>query len=148
MEFLTIKETARMLRVSPITIRRYIASGRLEAERVGRGIRIRPEAVERFVTPVAPVATKSDPSHNDELPTIVEALGVSIGIGRTIDPTNIAEHKDEYVADAILTSSDEIPTMYEALKGIIGIGWSDGPTDVSRNKHKYLAEAYLSYKER
>jgi excisionase family DNA binding protein len=55
-EFLTIKETAALLRVSPITIRRYIASGELAAERVGRGIRVRREAIEDFVTPVAPTA--------------------------------------------------------------------------------------------
>ena len=55
-EFLTIKETAALLRVSPITIRRYIASGELAAERVGRGIRVRREAIEDFVTPVAPRA--------------------------------------------------------------------------------------------
>ena len=54
MELLTVKETARLLRVSPITVRRYIASGRLPAERVGRGIRVRREAIEGFVTPVAP----------------------------------------------------------------------------------------------
>jgi excisionase family DNA binding protein len=39
MELLTVKETAQLLRVSPITIRRYIASGRLEAERFAFGVR-------------------------------------------------------------------------------------------------------------
>src|SRR5687767_14720305 len=115
MELLTIKETARMLRVSPITIRRYIASGRLEAERVGRGIRIRREAIERFVTPVASAETKSKSSRDGELPTIVEALGVSIGVGRSGEPTNIAEHKDEYWSDAysVSRSDDEDANVVE-----------------------------------
>ena len=52
MELLTVKETAQILRVSQITVRRYIASGRLSAERVGHGIRVRREAIEDFVTPV------------------------------------------------------------------------------------------------
>jgi excisionase family DNA binding protein len=190
MEYLTVKETARLLRVSPITIRRYIASGRLSAERVGRGIRLRREAIEAFVTPVVcPAGSKrptdwspKPPEYADEdlaeiwspstpggvawvpidrldeyldesndgdelplrniiglgrsngsadavndrreslhgvvvesetdrwrgiedeaaekLPTVLEALGISVGIFRTGQPTNIAEHKDEYLAEA------------------------------------------------
>jgi excisionase family DNA binding protein len=189
MELLTVQETARLLRVSPITIRRYIASGRLPAERVGRGIRVRRTAIEGFVSPVvSPGETKrpTDWSHKpsgyadedlaeiwspstpggvawvpidqldeyldevhgrdehplrtinglgrsnglanagndkrepvsgvvesgkdnggeiedegvEKLPTVLEALGISVGAFRTGQPTNIAEHKDEYLADA------------------------------------------------
>jgi excisionase family DNA binding protein len=111
------------------------------------------------MTPIAPPATKSS-SRDDELPTIAEALGISIGSGRSGEPTNIAEHKDEYIAEAILPSrsDDELEeaddlggkpvTMDDPLWNIIGIGRSDGPTDVARNKYKNLAEAYLDYKER
>jgi excisionase family DNA binding protein len=52
-ELLTIPETARLLKVTPITVRRHIAAGRLPAVRVGKGIRVRKEAVEQFLTPVA-----------------------------------------------------------------------------------------------
>ncbi|MBA3451042.1 MAG: helix-turn-helix domain-containing protein [Chloroflexia bacterium] len=144
MDLLTVKETAEILRVSPITVRRYIASGRLAAERVGRGIRVRREAIERFVTRIVPRSAQTDerlmevslasnpdvsewmpdelPTFRnslddiigigrsssrfdfdddvDELPTMRETLGISIGIGRSSEPTNIAEHKDEYLADA------------------------------------------------
>jgi excisionase family DNA binding protein len=189
MEFLTVKETARLLRVSPITIRRYIASGRLPAERVGRRIRVRRKAIDGFVTPVVLPAeskgptdwSRKPPEYADEdlaeiwspstpggvawvpidrldeyldeandgdelplrnmiglgrsngsadavndrreslpgvvesetdswgniedeaaekLPTVLEALGISVGIFRTGQPTNIAEHKDEYLAEA------------------------------------------------
>ena len=37
MELLTIQETAQMLKVNPITIRRFIVDGRIEAVRIGRG---------------------------------------------------------------------------------------------------------------
>jgi excisionase family DNA binding protein len=59
MELLTIQETARMLKVNPITIRRYIESGRLPAVRVGRGVRVRKEAVDQLIEEV--VWTASSP---------------------------------------------------------------------------------------
>jgi hypothetical protein len=40
---------------------------------------------------------------DEPLPTILESLGFSVGIGRSAEPTNIAEHKDEYLADAFET---------------------------------------------
>jgi excisionase family DNA binding protein len=159
MDLLTVKETARLLRVSPITIRRYIASGRLQAERVGRGIRVRREAIEDFITPVVPSAGNQVPDPQEELPTILETLGISVGIGRSGEPTNIAEHKDEYLADAISVSrydddeesgSDDLVgkpfTMDDPLWNMFGLGESDDPTEVAENKHEYLAEAYLSDK--
>jgi len=51
MELLTVNETAKLLRVSPITVRRRIADGQLEAVRVGKGIRVRREAVDEFLRP-------------------------------------------------------------------------------------------------
>lgn len=99
MEFLTVKETAQLLRVSPITVRRYIASGQLAAERVGRGIRIRREAIKAFVTPVgpSPVRRRADGAYPS---TILEGLGISAGIFRSGEPTIIAELKHEDLADA------------------------------------------------
>jgi excisionase family DNA binding protein len=155
MEFLTVKETARLLRVSPITIRRYIASGRLPAERVGRGIRVRRKAVEDFVTPITP--TEQLVGDEDGLPTLLETLGISVGIGRTGQPTNIADKKDEDLVEIYSPSSpsgtvfvpnDELLgkpiTMDDSLWDIIGIGASDEPNNVASNKHKYIAEAILS----
>ena len=46
MELLTVQETAQMLRVAPITIRRYIADGRLPAVKVGKGVRVRRESID------------------------------------------------------------------------------------------------------
>jgi excisionase family DNA binding protein len=152
-EFLTIKETAALLRVSPITIRRYIASGELAAERVGRGIRVRREAIEDFVTPIIP----ENGTDAGEPPTEHESLGMSIGIGRSANPVTHSPQEgnslDEAV-DALDSEGEAEPdedrgkpfTMDDALWKLVGLGASDGPNDVASNKHKYLAEAILAHK--
>ncbi len=182
MELFTVKETAQILRVSPITVRRYIASGQLAAERVGRGIRVRREAMEDFVTPVVsqtnnresvevsrnpPVDSRhlddnwveiwspSSPDgsvwvHVDKLDEYLDArgteegspLGNIIGIGRSGEPTNIAEHKDDYLADAYLGGVDDEEddpeldellgkpcTMSDPLWSVFGTGESYDPDD-------------------
>jgi excisionase family DNA binding protein len=54
-ELLTIAEVARICRVHEATVRRHIASGKLRSVRVGRGIRVRTEDLERFMeSPVLP----------------------------------------------------------------------------------------------
>lgn len=107
MELLTVNETARMLRVSPITIRRYVASGRLEAVRVGRSVRIERAAIDRFAEPMEQNgATSRSAAGRGELPTIRESLGNIVGIGRSGESTNIAEHKDEYLADAFAATHE------------------------------------------
>ena len=131
MEFSTVDETARLLRVSPITIRRYIASGELEAVRVGRSVRVRREAIEHFMKPLSrldprsprgriggshPQQTTGDTGQLDNLadaaqdevrlPTILESLGISVGIGRSSEPTNITEFNDDHVAGAVSASEN------------------------------------------
>jgi excisionase family DNA binding protein len=146
MELLTVKETAQLLRVSPITVRRYIASGRLEAERVGRGIRIRREAIEHFVTPIVPGSRDSRFIQRGEGLTIREAVGDIIGIGQSKSaPGGADEYEETEEGD---DSLGEPTSAEDPLWNIIGLGRSDGPTDVPRNKHKYLAEAILAEMER
>jgi excisionase family DNA binding protein len=65
---LTVDETAAMLKVNPETIRRYIASGRLPAVRIGRRIRIRREAIETLAEPVHPKQASHMPDRNDGAP--------------------------------------------------------------------------------
>lgn len=60
---LTVAETAERLRVHPITVRRYIASGRLAAVRAGRNVRVRESAVEAFIGGSQP----GQPPSQDEL---------------------------------------------------------------------------------
>ena len=52
-ELLTLNETARLLRVTPETIRRYVRQGRIPAYHVGRGLRFDEGAVLKAVSPKA-----------------------------------------------------------------------------------------------
>ncbi len=47
--FLTVSEVAHQLRVSNMTVYRFIKAGQLGAVRVGRGYRIREEDVRRYL---------------------------------------------------------------------------------------------------
>ena len=49
LEFLTPKEVAGILRVSPRTVQRWVKEGRLRAVRVGKLWRIPREALEEFL---------------------------------------------------------------------------------------------------
>lgn len=101
-DLLTVEETAKLLKVSQITIRRYISSGRLPAVRIGRGVRIERDSIEDLLTPIEPrIATPRSRVPKGQPFTMEDPLWNIVGIGRTDPPTNVAEHKDEYVADAI-----------------------------------------------
>jgi excisionase family DNA binding protein len=49
--WLSIKEAAAQLKLHPNTIRNYILRGDLEAERIGRLIRIRQASIDALLTP-------------------------------------------------------------------------------------------------
>jgi excisionase family DNA binding protein len=136
MDLLTVKETAQILRVSQITVRRYIASGDLPAQRVGRGIRVNRQDIEDFLEAVIPT---------DKPITMDDPLWDIVGIGQSDDATDIAEHLDEYIAEAILASnSDEDDAGYtlggkpftrdHPLWDIVGI--DADPIDVAINEQE------------
>src|SRR5262245_6565579 len=103
MELYTVDETARLLRVSPITIRRYIASGELEAVRVGRGVRVHREAIERFVKPLAPQLDTDVPRRTIGRPfTKDDPLWNIVGIGQSDGPNDVASNKQEYLTTAYM----------------------------------------------
>ncbi|GAC1448493.1 MAG: hypothetical protein PVSMB4_05710 [Ktedonobacterales bacterium] len=57
-EFLTVHEAAKLLKVSPVTIKRWLKQGRLRAYHVGpRAVRIKQEDIEALLTPT-PIATR------------------------------------------------------------------------------------------
>jgi len=102
MELLTVSETAQILKVAPLTIRRYIASGRLPAVRVGTRVRVRKEAVDQLVEPVE-VKEPSEQFGNRQTghPTSADdPLWSIIGIGESHGPTDVATNKQKYLADA------------------------------------------------
>lgn len=141
MDLLTIHETAAMLRVSPITVRRYIASGKLAAIRVGKGIRLTREAIAELIVPIQP----SDESEWERPPHDVSRhaaiLGL-IGVGGSPDPTDIATSRE--------SSNDELRlkpfTERDPYWDIVGMAQSNGPADIAENKHRYLAELYTDKK--
>jgi len=49
-ELLTLAECAALAKVHPRTLRRAIATGQLEAYRIGRLIRIRPDDLDTYLT--------------------------------------------------------------------------------------------------
>ena len=48
-EYLTVKEVARILRKRPATVREYIKAGRLKAKKVGRDYRIAKRDLQAFL---------------------------------------------------------------------------------------------------
>ncbi|MBA2277078.1 MAG: helix-turn-helix domain-containing protein [Chloroflexia bacterium] len=101
MDLLTVKETAALLKVSPLTVRRYIAAGRLSAVRFGRRIRVQREAVEGLIEPVTPTRDYFGLSSLKGRPTFDgDPLWNIIGMAETDEPTDVAEHKDDYLAAA------------------------------------------------
>ena len=101
MDLLTVQEVARMLKVNPITVRRYIADGRLPAVKVGKSIRVRREAIAEFVKPVEPGAPNDNRRGPASRPlTYDDPLWQLVGSVTDAEPTD-ASKKYEYLADAI-----------------------------------------------
>jgi|HubBroStandDraft_3_1064219.scaffolds.fasta_scaffold2898696_1 excisionase family DNA binding protein len=60
-KLLDVHSVADTLALSPLTVRRYIARGRLKAIRLGRRVLVEPSELERFVA-AAKVEHKNPPS--------------------------------------------------------------------------------------
>jgi excisionase family DNA binding protein len=112
MQLLTVLETARMLKVAPITIRRYIADGRLPAVKVGRGVRVERQAVDRLVRPVVPRSSNGKPSKRPTrkrktgILTMDDPIWGIVGMFRSDGPGDVSENKRKYLADALMAESD------------------------------------------
>ncbi len=101
MELLTVHETAQMLRVATITVRRYIASGRLRAVRAGKGVRVQKVSLEQFITPVEPREVEPGPVLPTGKPLSSEdPLWELVGSATDAEPTD-ASKKYEYLAEAL-----------------------------------------------
>jgi excisionase family DNA binding protein len=104
MELLTVRETAALLRVSPITVRRYIASGRLAAVRVGRGVRVERMSLKQLVSPVVPTAAPAEFAGTPF--TFDDPLWDLVGVIEDDGPTDVSTNADRYLADAYAESHD------------------------------------------
>jgi excisionase family DNA binding protein len=102
MELLTVRDAAQMLRVSIITVRRFIAAGRLPAVKVGGSVRVYREAVEQFVQPVAPEGHGKNgkpPRPQGRPMTADDPLSQLVGSVTDAPPTDSSK-KYEYLAEA------------------------------------------------
>jgi excisionase family DNA binding protein len=90
-----------MLKVNPITIRRFIADGRLTAVRIGRGVRVRKEAVDQLAEPVAPRDVRRKTTRRTVRPmTWDDPMSKLVGSATDALPTDSSK-KYEYLADAV-----------------------------------------------
>jgi excisionase family DNA binding protein len=105
MELLTVREVAETLRVSPMTIRRYIADGKLSAVKVGRSVRVSREAIERFIEPVAPSAVGEREPAEEGVITFDDPLWDIVGIIKD-GPPDLARNHDKYLAEAYADRHD------------------------------------------
>jgi|SRR5215213_499994 len=108
MDLMTIREAAQLLRVSSITVRRHVATGRLPAVRVGRGIRIDRAQIERFATPVATIAEQEERTIGaGKILTPDSPLWKMIGAIDDDGPTDLSINTDAYLARAYARDIDE-----------------------------------------
>src|SRR5688572_18626973 len=102
MELLTVEETAQLLKVVPVTVRRYIADGRLPAVRVGRAVRVDKESIGSLLKPVLPNkrATRRKRIPRGRPFTMDDPLWDLVGIGHSGGPGDASENKHKYLAAA------------------------------------------------
>lgn len=106
-ELLTVRETAAALKVAPITVRRYIAAGRLPAVRVGRNVRIERTALERLLRPAAAPPDLAPELCNLEPFTFDSPLWEIVGIIKDDGPTDWSENKHTYLVEALVDVHDD-----------------------------------------
>lgn len=101
MELLTVQETAALLKVAPITVRRFIADGRLPAVRVGRSVRIDMADVQQLGRPAGSTARRGRQQRSGGRPlTLDDPSFQLIGAAHSGGPGDVAEHADDYLAEA------------------------------------------------
>ena len=97
MELLTVAETPAYLKVSTVTVRRYIASKRLPCVRVGRNIRVRREDVESL-----PEVQADGHILRDEYFGPDDPFWDMVRAGYRSGYSDISRNKNKYLADAVL----------------------------------------------
>lgn len=100
MELLTINETAKILKVSPLTVRRYIARNILHASHLGRTVRIPREELERLYGAKSGAFADLDKDSDWESTSEDDPLWRIVGIGESTGPTDVSRRKHDYLAEA------------------------------------------------
>lgn len=96
MELLTVHEAALLLKVNPITVRRYIADGRLSAVRAGKGVRVLRESLDQFIEPIEPKGHYDVAMSKTKPLTKSDSLFRMVGIAHSPKASGLSENK--YVA--------------------------------------------------
>jgi excisionase family DNA binding protein len=92
MDLLTVSEAASILRVTPITVRRFIAGGRLKAVRVGRGVRIDRQALDALATPIESTGPTPRRPRQQRTLSQTDSLWQLVGSATDADPTDASRH--------------------------------------------------------
>ena len=98
MEYMTVQEAAHLLKVAPITIRRYITQGRLRAVKVGKAVRVKREALDELPQLIDPEPEERAPRKGRFL-TFDDPLWGLVGVGSD-EASDVSENKRKYLADA------------------------------------------------
>ena len=102
MELLTIQEVAQIMRVNPITIRRHIKAGDIEAVSVGRRVRVKKESVDRFIKPIVPKTRQSKYRLRGKPTSASDPIWDIVGMASSKGPGDVSENKYKYLAEAYL----------------------------------------------
>lgn len=103
MELVTIPEAAAMLRVSSVTVRRFIAAGELPAVRVGRLVRVERREAEGLVKPYRPRLRARRYRKHPRPFSFEDSLWNLVGIAGDHDgPTDVASDKYKYLTEDYL----------------------------------------------
>ena len=102
-ELLTVQEVAAFLKLNQMTVRRYIAAGKLRAVRVGKSIRVSREALDALATPVEP-GRPQHPRRRARHLSFDDPLWDLVGSAADGPPTD-SSRKHEYLADAYQAKS-------------------------------------------
>lgn len=155
MDFLTVKETAEILKVSPLTVRRYISRNILHAKRVGRTIRIPRSELERWGEHATPEFETLGSSPIKGQPfTEDDPLWSIIGMDTPTEMTDRgAEGDTRHHRGQPAATKDPVPagksteqvwrptSKDDSIWRIADLVDDDGPTDASANIHNYIADA-------
>lgn len=107
MELLTVDETAQLLKVSTVTVRRFIARGDLRSVKIGRQRRIERQDVEQFVHGATGTTDDLPEELRNARPLAPDdSIFEIIGMARSERPGDVASDKHRYLADAYLETHD------------------------------------------
>jgi excisionase family DNA binding protein len=148
-ELLTVKQVAELLQLHEMTIRRYIKSGKLEAVRIGRNVRVPRRAVEALLHAENPALREAPPIYRAGDAPPEEAIDESwsnelLFSGLTMTEWRMTKEEAMSWKREMMLVGDAKRIEKEAqdpllqLAGVISL---DEPLDLDAKLDDYIAEA-------